>query len=109
MFLKDVCHPEERRIFFALLIADFYSEEDSSFLPMTFFKTTVILRNEGSILHHARSLCMFTNRFFVPQNDRVERTVFTSFPPSEAPDFKTQHDRVKRIVSIFIIAGKLYI
>jgi hypothetical protein len=26
---------EERRIFFALLIADFYGEEDSSFLRMT--------------------------------------------------------------------------
>jgi hypothetical protein len=25
-----LCHPEERRIFFALLIADFYAEEDPS-------------------------------------------------------------------------------
>jgi hypothetical protein len=41
---------------------------------------------------------MFTNRFFVPQNDRVERTVFTSFPPSEAPDFTPQNDRVERTV-----------
>jgi hypothetical protein len=32
--LKDVMG-RERRIFFALVIADFYSEEDSSFLPMT--------------------------------------------------------------------------
>jgi hypothetical protein len=49
---------------------------------------------------------MFTNRFFVPQNDRVERTVFTSFPPSEAPDFKTQHDRVKGIVCYVILPSK---
>jgi hypothetical protein len=50
---------------------------------------------------------MFTNRFFVPQNDKVERTVFTSFPPSEAPDFTTQHDRVERIVCYVIFTFRV--
>jgi hypothetical protein len=34
-YYKNDWHPEERGIFFALLITDFYSEEDSSFLRMT--------------------------------------------------------------------------
>jgi hypothetical protein len=67
-------------LFYTMPILPESSRIDASYLPMTSFKPPVILRNEGSILHHARSLCMFTNRFFVPQNDRVERAVFTSFP-----------------------------
>ncbi|WP_255496157.1 hypothetical protein [Mucilaginibacter sp. FT3.2] len=34
-YFRNDYYPEVRRIFFALLIADFYSEEDSSFLRMT--------------------------------------------------------------------------
>ncbi|MCS3737532.1 hypothetical protein FHS10_005503 [Mucilaginibacter dorajii] len=60
----------------------------ASYLPMTSIKRSVIL-NAVKDLFYAIPIrpVKFANRCFVPQHDRVERIVVTSFPPSDSSGF----------------------